>query len=274
MLKRTVTGAFITATVFAIIYFSYIPAVLLGATALLCAFAVYEIYRAAKLDSNEPLFILSIAASSALVLADGKWIKPLIYAAFVIAAVAFAALMVVNKRSPIKSDVCRRCASVAFTALSMVLIRAIPVLRGVDSGVYYLLFAAVLSFLTDIFAYLVGRAVGKHKLAASVSPNKTIEGSLGGIVLATAVMLVAALCFERAGMFAVSYLRLACYSLLAAVVGEFGDLAMSALKRMLGVKDFGRLLPGHGGILDRFDSHIFVMPFTLIFCAVTGGYIM
>ena len=274
MLKRTVTGAFITATVFAIIYFSYIPAVLLGATALLCAFAVYEIYRAAKLDSNEPLFILSIAASSALVLADGEWIKPLIYAAFVIAAVAFAALMVVNKRSPIKSDVCRRCAAVAFTALSMVLIRAIPVLRGVDSGVYYLLFAAVLSFLTDIFAYLVGRAVGKHKLAASVSPNKTIEGSLGGIVLATAVMLVAALCFERAGVFAVSCLRLACYSLLAAVVGEFGDLAMSALKRMLGVKDFGRLLPGHGGILDRFDSHIFVMPFTLIFCAVTGGYIM
>ena len=132
----------------------------------------------------------------------------------------------------------------------------------------------MLSFLTDIFAYLVGRAVGKHKLAASVSPNKTIEGSLGGIVLATAAMLVAALCFERAGMFAVSYLRLACYSLLAAVVGEFGDLAMSALKRMLGVKDFGRLLPGHGGILDRFDSHIFVMPFTLIFCAVTGGYIM
>ena len=112
-------------------------------------------------------------------------------------------------------------------------------------------------WLTDSGAYLFGRKLGKHKLAPRVSPNKTWEGSICGTLLATVVLAVY-LYFFPVGYH--NWGLMVFLTLLLSILGQFGDLVESALKRFYGVKDSGKILPGHGGILDRFDSMLLVMP--------------
>ena len=123
-----------------------------------------------------------------------------------------------------------------------------------------LLLVFVLLWANDTFAYLTGRLLGKHKLFERISPGKTIEGSVGGLILT----LVGVVVFSRF----VSWLSLEAaigLGLIAVVFGTLGDLCESMLKRQAGVKDSGNLIPGHGGILDRFDSVLFAIPFVFVF---------
>lgn len=121
------------------------------------------------------------------------------------------------------------------------------------------LFALFIVWVTDIGAYMVGRQFGRRKLAPAVSPNKTIEGSLGGIVSAMLVSLVFML--VRQTVYApYGLLTMLGLVILFSAFAQLGDLVESALKRHFGVKDSGKLIPGHGGILDRFDSMLFVLP--------------
>ncbi|MBP2001083.1 phosphatidate cytidylyltransferase [Paenibacillus shirakamiensis] len=113
---------------------------------------------------------------------------------------------------------------------------------------------------SDAGAYFVGRQWGSHKLWPSISPNKTIEGALGGVVLAVVVAVGFAL-FSNGTL---SIGRAVVLGLVAAVIGQLGDLVQSAYKRVYGIKDSGTLLPGHGGILDRCDSWLTVFPFVHI----------
>ncbi|UFU01058.1 phosphatidate cytidylyltransferase [Radiobacillus kanasensis] len=120
-----------------------------------------------------------------------------------------------------------------------------------------IVFYAILVILaTDTGAYFFGRAFGKRKLWPEISPNKTIEGAVGGIILACAVALI----FQIFVPILSSVIVLLFVTILASIVGQIGDLVESAFKRYYDVKDSGNILPGHGGILDRFDSWIFVFP--------------
>ena len=127
---------------------------------------------------------------------------------------------------------------------------------GADSSRDWLLFAILVTFATDTGAFFTGRAVGRHKLAPSISPNKTLEGSIGGFVWAVGIALA------LGGLLELS-VPLWQQALMGAAVGllaQLGDLAESRLKRATGVKDTGSFLPGHGGILDRLDSVVFTLP--------------
>lgn len=126
------------------------------------------------------------------------------------------------------------------------------------AGLDKVLFALFIVWATDIGAYTIGRAIGKRKLLPKVSPNKTVEGFLGGILSAVVVALV----FMLVRKTVAPYNLLAMLPLvgLFSAVAQFGDLVESAIKRQYGVKDSGKLIPGHGGIFDRFDSVIFVLP--------------
>ena len=126
-----------------------------------------------------------------------------------------------------------------------------------DSGVHgkillVMMFAA--PWVTDTFAYLFGRAIGKHKLLPEVSPKKTIEGSIAGIVFCMIYVLVFGFVCTRIWDVTCNYAILAALGVLLSIVGQIGDLAMSAIKREYDIKDFGKIMPGHGGALDRFDS--------------------
>ncbi|USS85432.1 phosphatidate cytidylyltransferase [Fructilactobacillus myrtifloralis] len=124
-------------------------------------------------------------------------------------------------------------------------------------GLAVLFYALLIVWCTDTGAYFVGKYFGKHKLAKYVSPNKTWEGSVGGVVIATVVCSIYVTFFPVSPAGLIPMIGL---TVILSVAGQLGDLVESALKRYYGVKDSGKILPGHGGILDRFDSLLFVLP--------------
>lgn len=130
-------------------------------------------------------------------------------------------------------------------------------------GIFLLVLSFFAAWMTDIFAYFVGSKFGKHKLCPKISPKKSVEGAIGGVVgavLLNTLLLFIFKTFFFEGESILSYITVIVLSLILSVVSMFGDLAASTIKRNFGIKDFGKLLPGHGGIMDRFDSTLFVMP--------------
>lgn len=123
-------------------------------------------------------------------------------------------------------------------------------------GIEYVVYALMVIWTTDSGAYFVGRKLGKRKLWPEISPNKTVEGFFGGILSA----VVFACVFQYFYAIASTYVILIAVTIIASIFGQLGDLVESALKRHYAIKDSGKLLPGHGGILDRFDSLLFVLP--------------
>ena len=126
------------------------------------------------------------------------------------------------------------------------------------AGRFLFIMPFVFSWVTDSFAYFCGRLFGKHKLIPAVSPKKTVEGAIGGAVFCALTAFLYGFIVQKAFGVAPSYPVLIIGGLIISVVSQIGDLVMSAIKRQYGVKDFGYMLPGHGGILDRFDSSIAV----------------
>ncbi|MFD2628417.1 phosphatidate cytidylyltransferase [Oceanobacillus kapialis] len=126
-----------------------------------------------------------------------------------------------------------------------------------DDGLATIAYVFLIIWATDTGAYFFGRAFGKKKLWPKISPNKTIEGAVGGVLLACIVAIIFHL-FNPIQQH--SLLALVMVTVLASIFGQIGDLVESAFKRHYGVKDSGDILPGHGGILDRFDSMLFVLP--------------
>ncbi len=138
-------------------------------------------------------------------------------------------------------------------------------IRGLEDWNYYIILPFVIAFLSDACALFAGMAFGKHKLAPTLSPKKTVEGAIGGVCGATAAAVLSGV---LAGpLFGVEGCRLwvlAVYGVVGSVLSQLGDLSFSYIKREYGLKDFGDLFPGHGGVLDRFDSVLFCAPFVEI----------
>ena len=268
MIKRTMTGIVITLVVYFVIAFSYIPQVTLAATAALSAAAVLELFHATGKCRNKGMkYGCAIAAIVLTFLPVPKY-ELLLCILFPMSAALFGWMMVRQQHCTYN-----KVWKTVLSALAVVLLfQAIPHLRQVENGLYYLLMAVTLCFVTDVAAYLIGSRFGKHKLIPKVSPNKTWEGSIAGIAASVLTMLLFGWWWKANGMGSCMHLIL--YAVTASVVSQFGDLAMSAVKRIGGVKDFGSFLPGHGGILDRFDSHLFCIAYTLLFCIFTGGYLV
>lgn len=133
-------------------------------------------------------------------------------------------------------------------------------------GVFFFLYLLFCAWFGDSGAYFVGTFLGKHKLCPNISPKKTVEGFIGGIITVGVVVFITCLIFNNL-VFAeprINYFTVIVVGMIASVFGVFGDLTASVIKREYGVKDFGNIMPGHGGVLDRFDSVIFVAPFIYV----------
>ena len=131
-----------------------------------------------------------------------------------------------------------------------------------EYGKYYVMVAFILAFVADSGAYFAGRFLGKHKLAPIISPKKTIEGAIGGIISAILFMLAYGLILQYGFDLRINYGFAVIFGVLGSIGSVVGDLTFSVIKRQVEIKDYGKLIPGHGGILDRFDSMIIVAPLT------------
>ena len=133
-------------------------------------------------------------------------------------------------------------------------------LRLLEGWRYLIILPFLAAFISDAFALFAGMLFGKHKLAPELSPKKTVEGAAGGFLGAVIALLLYGLLLEKVWGLQVSYPLLVLYGALGSLVSQLGDLSFSYIKREYGIKDYGNILPGHGGVLDRFDSVIFCAP--------------
>ena len=238
-----------------------------GLLVVFCAVAAYEMLWRTGLWKNKRVVAESALMAAAVVLwswakaeaklsSDGLWLAALT-GLFAFSAILFCELLAGHRK-------------VKFTALSAALfsgliypflLSALVRLRAMDGGNYLILVAFILSMVADSGAYFVGRAFGKHKLAPIVSPKKTVEGAIGGAVCNVLAMILYAFILNKCFDFSqANYVYAAIYGLLGAGASIIGDLSLSIVKRQVGIKDYGNLMPGHGGVLDRFDSMMMVAP--------------
>ncbi len=132
------------------------------------------------------------------------------------------------------------------------------------NGLFYLIIVVIAAWGCDTGAYFSGYFFGKHKMAPEISPKKTVEGAVGGIIIVELLMLGACLIFNEITGNMVNLITILCATPFLALAGMMGDLVFSYIKRDCGIKDYGKLMPGHGGVLDRFDSVAVVAPLMYI----------
>ncbi|MDO4719269.1 MAG: phosphatidate cytidylyltransferase [Peptostreptococcaceae bacterium] len=220
--------------------------------------SIWEFAGAFRKNGIKPTRTLLYALSAVLILPDwaNPWalLPPLLFLLVFVESV----VLIFDRRSIEDISV----SVLTFVYITVALTAAIPIQKASKDFVWYIFLFA---FITDTFAYFSGRAFGRTKLIPSVSPKKTVEGAVGGV-------LGCALC---SGIYAYfthpEYLRAVLIaSVFGSVVSQFGDLFASVFKRKLGIKDYGNLIPGHGGMLDRIDSIIFTTPYTYLFMYIAG----
>lgn len=135
---------------------------------------------------------------------------------------------------------------------------------SLENGKFLILYVLIAAWGTDIFAFLVGRPFGKHKFS-KVSPKKSIEGCIGGIIGATLVAIIYTFFISKYMQINYSYIYIIIITIILSIIGQVGDFIASSIKRYVNIKDYGDLIPGHGGMLDRIDSLLFLSPFAYIF---------
>ena len=141
----------------------------------------------------------------------------------------------------------------------------IPLLAGVENGKILIWYAFIAAWGCDTFAYIAGCTLklGKHKFS-KISPKKSIEGCIAGLIGGVILSLIYTICMNKIGAFEMSYVKVLIVSAILSIIGQFGDFAASSIKRFVEIKDYSNLIPGHGGLLDRIDSLIFIAPFAYI----------
>ena len=257
MLKRTVTGIALIAVL--VIVLLFLPDIF--SALLLCvmvAVAADELLKTTGLVTNTALRCYTGVTSVFVVglsyvnLPYAYWLAILL--AFTVAC--FGQVLKSGGQLPFSQVAITMAAGLLIPFLLTALLR----IRLMEYGKYLIPAPFIMAFMPDTGAYLVGCAIGKHKLCPNISPKKTVEGLFGGFLGGIVGMIVYNLVLEHCFGMTVNYVFAAIYGVVGAGAATFGDLMFSVVKRQTGIKDYGKLLPGHGGILDRFDSVTIVAP--------------
>ena len=176
-----------------------------------------------------------------------------------IVLILFAQVIFTNMKTTFKD--------IAYTFFGMTYvigcISFIALLRGLDNGRILVWYAIIAAWGTDTFAYLIGMKFGKHKLS-KISPKKSVEGAIGGTIGAIVLTTIYTLIINNLYSLGISYLYVAIVTMILSIIGQIGDFAASSIKRYVDVKDYSNLIPGHGGMLDRIDSLMFLAPFAYV----------
>ena len=243
------------------------------AIALLAVAALFEMFRAIGIERNYFLSAPAYVLSMALPLLAYYYAEKYTYGFLLLSVAALFVYMIytffvaVFKRGALKFTEI----SEAFCVSTYIIFSftAISFMRYMSSvGLWNLVILLVAAWGSDVFAYFTGRFFGKHKLIPEVSPKKTIEGSIGGIVSATGLAILYGFIVSRATDLTPDYLVLGITVFVLSAVSQVGDLIASLIKREHGIKDYGNVFPGHGGVMDRFDSVLSITTILMAVCIV------
>lgn len=284
MLKRTITG--IVAALFAVgvLAFRDTPALSI-VVAIFAVIAAREIEKVIGIK-NKAIYYISLAFSGLVPLfyefrpeLEQRGIVIPVTAVVVIYCVVLFMLMLTDFENTKFEEVASVIISTTFVPWSFSTLiflndmsETYPDKFDFHYDLFFILLGLFAAWLSDSFAYFSGRFFGKHKLCPKISPKKTVEGAIGGIVGAVVSNVVLFTVFDKCyfTIHTIGYGWVILVSLALAVIGICGDLTASVIKRNFGVKDFGNLFPGHGGVMDRFDSALFVLTMLYAFITLYG----
>lgn len=279
-MKQRVITAVVLLALLAVVVWQINTPVLVLVIAFLAAVAANEIMRCAKVENTFIRMVATGYAACVPFFASAKALTPWVSQAVwgkVIGAVPgvvyLIALVVVLLLAMLKGYAYTTFEDVAVSVFAgalvpfgfSVFIRLRDMFQIEQFGIYLIFYGLICALATDSGAQLAGMAFGKHKMSPNISPKKTVEGAIGGLIFSLILNGVAIILYNRLAdfkmdEFAVTVLLAAC--LPVSFLGMMGDLSASVLKRNFGVKDFGKIFPGHGGVMDRFDSSMFTLPVT------------
>ena len=261
---------------------------------LLSAIAVWELLRVFGLHKRYEVSVPAYVIAALLptfahdTFTKGDEIKYILVVASVIFAylLYLAAVCVISKEAIMRSinasgesegkrmlgygDVAMVFTSVTYVTVSFT---AMSLTRYMQNGAYIFGLVFVAAWMCDVFAYFTGRFFGKHKLAPHLSPKKTVEGSIGGIIFAVLGCVLYGLIVSKVSGLSARYLVLALLGLVLSVISQIGDLWASLIKREHGIKDYSRMLPGHGGVMDRFDSILAISTVLMAVCMLFPPFV-
>ncbi len=274
MLKRIITAVIGICIIVPVLCFSdtfAFPALM----SLLAAIGIFEFLRCVKLLKNFTISVSSIAIVAlfpiiARYVNRGRLFEILFALTFLILIILFINVIFDSKSVDIEKAglTFTFCIYIGFSFASAVILRDYE-----DFGRYTYLMIFFGAWETDTFAYFCGILFGKHKLLPKISPKKTIEGSIGGIIFCIISFIIFGFVMKRINGITPNLPILISAGFITSIVSQTGDLIMSAVKRKFDLKDYGKLFPGHGGVLDRFDSVIAVAPFLLIISMLFSFFI-
>ena len=268
MVKRILVAVVFVPLLFVVLFF--LPPVWLAVLmAAICAMASFELLRATGVAHHNGMYVFTALAAAAIPI--GVWQDcgtqvTQVTALLLMVVIFWIAIRLYDHEKLVRFEdvlVCLFGGLMIPCALS-----SLVALKGMEQGRYLVLLPVICAFLTDGGAYFAGMFLGKHRGVTRVSPNKSLEGYVGGIVSGALFLLIYGVVLERFAGLDASLSVLAVYGLVGSAVTELGDLSFSFVKRQFGVKDYGHLLPGHGGMLDRFDSMIFAAPTLMLLVEV------
>lgn len=271
MKQRVITG--ITGAVFALTVLGFMHTPAMGIiVAAAAALASYEIQHVAKIQ-NKLLVGINILLAAFMTFAfEYSLFSRLPFPSYILAIFYVILMMLIMlgsyKKTKFEDVVMSMFCGVIvpFDFSTMMLVRNLCRSRTdlfQQSQIFFIIFAGLLcAWLNDTFAFFVGRKFGKHKLAPNISPKKSVEGAIGGIVITTLFCLAFFFIFDYFFFKndTIKWWMVLPSAIILCTVSICGDLSASVIKRNFGEKDFGTIFPGHGGIMDRFDSYSFVMP--------------
>lgn len=279
MLQRTISGVGIAVVLFVSVYFSDIP---FGVLLLLCSLiAVYELSKAVGIHAKAGLvnalevvmYIATVVIYSLVYVCDYSDIDK--WTLYVLLATLLALMSVYVFTFP------KYHCNQVMAAMAIVIYAPLLLSFGYRIRAYaeYQLPMTALIFIiacgSDVFAYFVGTFLGKHKLAPKLSPKKSIEGSVGAIILTGLACFIYASVLSNMSLIDEIYIPyIVVLGFVGSIISQIGDLMASAIKRNFEIKDYGNLIPGHGGIMDRVDSWLVVMPLIYVLLVYLDGLVV
>lgn len=264
-MKQRIISALVAIVILIVCLCFFETPVLYFVVGLLSAMAVFEMLYATGYIKNKVVLSLFLAYSFAFPFLHIKAVKPYMFiiGVFYITVVGLIFLLMHDK-----IPFTNMCAAFIFSLVIPASLSVLIVTRDkfAPDGIFYCLLVLGGGWLSDVGAYFGGTFFGKHKLAPKISPKKTVEGAIFGIITTVLGFLLMGFIYKQIRFYMfndniwVSYAVLAGSAVVCSVIGMVGDLFASAIKRQTGIKDYGNIMPGHGGVMDRFDSVLFVAP--------------